>query len=104
MYEVSYSKAAERYLKKIKDKHLLAAFKEAIDKVKLDPYIGGLKTGDLRGIYGYDVKYAGTSYEIAYRIYEDNNKLIVVILAGTRENFYEELKRLVKLGLKIYTS
>lgn len=27
MYEVSYSKAAERYLKKIKDKQLLAAFK-----------------------------------------------------------------------------
>ena len=40
MYKISYSKPAERYLKKIKDKQLLATFKEAIDKLKLDPYIG----------------------------------------------------------------
>jgi len=96
VYEISYSKPAERYLKKIKDKQLLSAFKSAVDKLKLDPYIGTQKTGDLRGIYGYDVKYAGTNYELAYRIYEDNGRLVVVILAGTRENFYEELKRLIK--------
>ena len=96
MYEISYSKAAERYLKKIKDKHLLAAFKTATDELKTDPYIGTQKTGDLRGVYGYDVKYSGVNYELAYRIYEGNGQLIVVILAGTRENFYEDLKRLVK--------
>jgi len=96
MYDIRYSKPAEQYLKKIKDKSLLTAFKQAIDKLKLDPYIGTLKVGDLQGIYGYDVKYAGTNYELAYRIYEENGKLIVVILAGTRENFYKELKRLVK--------
>jgi len=95
MYEVSYSGAAERYLKKIKDKHLLAAFKATVDKLKENPYIGTQKVGDLLGIYGYDVKHNGVNYELAYRIYEDNGQLIVVILAGTRENFYEELKRLI---------
>jgi len=95
MYDVKYSKPAERYLKKIKDKRLLAAFKAAINNLKKDPYIGKLKAGDLRGIYGYDIKYAGTNYELAYRIYETNGKLIIVVLAGTRENFYEELKRLI---------
>ena len=95
MYEISYSKSAERYLKKVKDKQLLSAFKTAIDKLKIDPYIGTQKVGDLRGIYGYDVKYAGVNYELAYRIYEENGKLVVIILAGTRENFYEELKRLI---------
>ena len=48
----------------------------------------------MSGVYGCDVRYSGTSYEIAYRIYDDG-KLVVVILTGTRENFYEELKRLV---------
>ena len=96
MFEVSYSKAAERYLKKVKDKQLLEAFKSAIDKIKIDPYIGTQKAGDLRGIYGYDVKYKGTNYELAYRIYEKNDMFIVVILAGTRENFYDELKRMIK--------
>jgi len=96
MYEVRYSKPAEHYLKKVKDKPLLTAFKQAIDKLKSDPYIGTLKVGDLQGIYGYDFKYTGTVYELAYRIYEENEMLIVIILAGTRENFYKELKRLLK--------
>ena len=96
MYDVSYSKSAERYFKKIKDKQLRLAFKNAIGVLKKTPYVGSQKTGDLRGIYGYDVKYSGVNYEIAYRIYEEESRFIVVILAGTRENFYEELKRLVK--------
>ena len=96
MYEISYSNPAGRYLKKIKDKHLLAAYKNAIDDLRKDPYIGTQKTGDLRGIYGYDVNYSGVNYELAYRIYEENGQQIVVVLAGTRENFYEALKRLVK--------
>ena len=90
MYEINYSKPAERYFKKIKDKHLLRAFKNAIDKLKENPYIGSQKVGDLRGIYGYNVRYNGVNYELAYRIYEEGNKLVVIILAGTRENFYEE--------------
>ena len=96
MYEISYSKSAERYFKKIKDKRLLSAYKAAIDKIKSNPYIGTQKVGDLRGIYGYDVKHAGVNYELAYRIYEEKGLLVVVILAGTQENFYEELKRLIK--------
>ena len=96
MYDVSYSKSAERYFKKIKDKRLLAEYKKAINKLKSNPYIGTQKTGDLKGIYGFDVIYNKVNYELAYRIYEENNKLIVVILAGTRENFYNELKRLIR--------
>jgi len=96
MYDVSYSRAAEKYLKKIKEKGLKDAFKDAIDKLRVDPYIGTQKAGDLRGIFGYDVKHGDNNYELAYRIYEKNGQLIVVILAGTRENFYDELKRLMK--------
>ena len=96
MYEIGYSKSVERYFKKIKDKKLLAAYKSAIDKLKLNPYIGTQKCGDLRGIFGYDVKYAGINYELTYRIYEENSLFVVIILAGTRENFYDELKRLIK--------
>ena len=83
------------HLKKIKDKNLRNAFKEAIDLLKHNPYIGSQKVGDLHGIYCYDVKYNRVNYELAYKIYEEDDKLIVVILAGTRENFYEELKRLI---------
>jgi mRNA interferase RelE/StbE len=96
VFDVSYTKSAERYFKKLKDKHLKSAFKEAIDKLSVNPFIGKQKSGDLREFWGYDVFYAKSNYEIAYKIYEENRKSIVVVLAGTRENFYDELKRLVR--------
>jgi mRNA interferase RelE/StbE len=40
--------------------------------------------------------YNGVNYELAYLISEINGKTVVVLLAGTRENFYEELKRMYK--------
>ncbi|GHU59531.1 hypothetical protein AGMMS49975_27210 [Clostridia bacterium] len=55
MYEIRYSKTAERYFKKIKEKKFLTAYKTAIGKIAENPYIGIQKTGDLRGIYGVDV-------------------------------------------------
>jgi len=50
--------------------------------------------GDLRDIYGFDVFYNKTNYEISYQIYPDKY-IIVIILIGTRENFYQELKNYI---------
>lgn len=96
MYENLFTEAAEKYLKKVKEKGLKKAFQEALEKIGSDPYIGELKTGDLAGVYGYDIYYNKTNYELAYRIYEEDGQMLVVILAGTRENFYDELKRYMK--------
>lgn len=95
MYELRFTKAGEKYFKKIREKGLIAAYRSALNKINNDPYIGELKTGDLAGVYGHDVYYNKTNY-IAYRIYEEDDKIVVVILAGTRENFYNELKRYMK--------
>lgn len=96
MYEVRFLPQAEKYFKKIKDKSLMAAFHQALQAISKDPYAGHEKKGDLAGIYGWDVYYARTNYEIAYRVYEENEQLVIIILAGTRENFYEQLKRYIK--------
>lgn len=37
-------------------------------------------------------------YEIAYTINELNGKKVIVVLAGTSENFYEQLKRYKKIA------
>lgn len=58
--------------------------------------IGQPKRGDLSGIYGFNVKHKGINYEIAYTISEVDGKKVIVLLAGTRENFYEQLKRYIK--------
>ena len=96
MYELRFTGAAEKYLKKVKEKGLKYAFQEALEKISSDPYIGELKAGDLAGVYCLDVYYSKTNYELAYKIYEEDGQMVVVILAGTRENFYEELKRYMK--------
>ena len=92
MYKLLFSPQAERFFKKLKEKPL----KEAFLELKKNPYIGQPKRGDLAGIYGFDVKYKDVNYEIAYTICEVNGKKIIVLLAGTRENFYQQLKRYIK--------
>ena len=96
MYEVLFAPPAERYFKKIKDKRLKKKFKDAVLAVSENPYLAKEKHGDLSGFRSYDVRHDGVNYEMAYKIYETDGKKVVVILAGTRENFYEELKRIAK--------
>ena len=90
---------AAKYLKKIKDKRLKKLYQDAIDAILENPFIGEEKIGDLKGIRGYDIFYNKTNYELAYTIEylevegKDEPEMIVVIMAGTRENFYDQLKR-----------
>lgn len=94
---VVFLNPAKKYLKKIKEKALKEAFYQAIQEIRSNPYQGELKTGDLAGIYGYDIYYRGTNYEIAYRIEEnERGEIVVIILAGTREAFYQALKKYIK--------
>lgn len=96
MYKIFFTPAAERYFKKIKEEPLKAAYKKALEDIRINPCIGKPNRGDLSSIYGFDIKYKGINYELAYTISEANGKKVVVILAGTRENFYHQLKRYIK--------
>jgi len=94
MLPILYLPPAKKYFKKLVEKPLKDTYHKAILEIRTDPSIGEMKTGDLTGVFGYDIYYRGTNYEIAYRIEENaDGELVVVILACTRENFYEELKR-----------
>lgn len=93
MTEVRFLPPAAKFLKKIKDKKLKMLYREAIDKIREDHTIGEAKNGDLSGLYGYDIYYNKTNYELAYKVEYVDNKIIVVVMAGTGENFYDELKR-----------
>lgn len=96
MTEIRFESGALRYLKKVKDKNLIARFLESFKCISVKPYIGESKYGNLSGIFCYDFYYQRTCYEIAYMVYEKEENIVVVILDGTKENFYKRLKRHIK--------
>lgn len=61
MYEIRILPRAEKFIKKLKERILLQKLKQAIEKIKANPYIGKPKKGDLSGIYGFDVFYHNTN-------------------------------------------
>lgn len=96
MTEVRFLPPAAKFIKKLKDKKLKMLYQEAVDKIREDHTIGEIKTGDLSGIYGYDIYYNRTNYELAYTVEYQKDKVIIVIMAGTRENFYDQLKQYMR--------
>lgn len=95
MYKLVLSKASQKFIKKISDKGLKNKIKDGLDRIKEDYTVGDRKTGDLKGFWSLDVYYNKTNYEICYELIEDQGKVIIVVMIGTRENFYKELKRYI---------
>jgi hypothetical protein len=52
----------------IKDKKLKSLYQQAIDVIREDYTVGEEETGDLSGVYGYDIYYNKTNYELAYMV------------------------------------
>lgn len=96
MTEVRFLLPAAKFIKKLKDKKLKMLYQEAVDKIRRDHTVGEAKTGDLSGVYGYDIYYNRTNYELAYTVEYLEDKVIIVIMAGTRENFYNQLKQYMR--------
>lgn len=74
-----------KYLKKIKYKNSVHYIKNAIDKILKDYTVSKLTTGDLSEYYGYNIFNNKTNYELVYRVEYQEDKIIIVIMAGTRE-------------------
>ncbi len=96
MTDVRFLPPAAKFIKKLKDKKLKMLYQEAVDKIRADHTVGVAKTGDLSGVYGYDIYYNKINYELAYTVEYLENEIIVVIMAGTRENFYDQLKQYMR--------
>ena len=62
MTEVRFLPPAAKFIKKLKDKKLKMLYQEAVDKIKEDHTVGEIKTGDLSGVYGYDIYYSNFAH------------------------------------------
>ncbi len=69
--------------------------KELDDAVRMiinDPSVGEMKKGDLSGIQVYKFRMTKQLTLLAYEVFEDQLKLVLLAL-GTHENFYRDLKK-----------
>ncbi|WP_418791714.1 type II toxin-antitoxin system RelE/ParE family toxin [Phosphitispora sp. TUW77] len=97
MLPIVFLNPALKYFKKLKDKQLKKKYETALLEIRKNPEIGDIKTGDLAGIWGYNVYHNKTYYEIAYYLAEnEKGELVVVVMAGTRENFWDTIKKYMK--------
>lgn len=94
--DIVISSLMKRKLKKLKKREpqLYTKVLKAIELIREEPYVGDSKAGDLKGIFSMDIRYKRTGYELAYILKEnEDGEYVLVLLFGTRENFYKELKR-----------
>ncbi|MCK9380077.1 MAG: type II toxin-antitoxin system RelE/ParE family toxin [Sulfuritalea sp.] len=63
---------------------------DAVAAIVADPTQGEAKRGDLAGIFVYKFQCVGKLFLLAYE-YDPATRLL--LLVGTHENFYRELKR-----------
>jgi mRNA interferase RelE/StbE len=63
---------------------------EAIDAIVATPSLGEAKKGDLAGIFVHKFSCVGQLFLLAYE-YDPETRLL--LLVGTHENFYRNLKR-----------
>ena len=48
-------------------------------------------------IYSIDIYYHRNNYELAYKLSKlENGEVVVIVMAGTRQNFYQKVKRYIK--------
>ena len=66
---------------------------QATEVLTANPYTGEKLHGSLSFLFSFHFKFQNVQYRVAYTI-EETQKLVIIHLVGSRENFYDRLRRL----------
>lgn len=75
-----------------RQKVIVELFNEKVEEIKIDPKKSEKLKGDLKGYYKYEFTYRGKDIRIIYLL-DESDRHIYFLYYGTRENFYNEVKR-----------
>jgi hypothetical protein len=89
MIEVLQSNGFRRAYRRLNDNQKVDV-DEAVSTIVEDPALGEAKKGDLAGVFVYKFQCVGTRFLLAYEYDPATGWLLLV---GTHENFYRDLKR-----------
>jgi addiction module RelE/StbE family toxin len=92
MFQIKSVKAVKKDLKKLS--HEVVKEIEAVHfrNIRENPFQPQELGYGFKGLRSYHFSMKGASYRIIYEVFE-KDELIVVIMIGIRESFYEKLKR-----------
>jgi mRNA-degrading endonuclease RelE of RelBE toxin-antitoxin system len=91
MYELIIPNKVKKDLKKL-EKPVIKEVLHLFDEIAENPFIGSHLKAELSSLYKLEFRKQGISYRLAYEIFQQEIQ-VQVIHVGTRENFYDELKR-----------
>lgn len=91
-YKERYHTQIRRDIKRLDKPVLKELFDLHIPKICEDPAAGDQLYGELQGVLSYHFQKNRVDYRIAY-ITDEANKIVNFVMVGTRERFYETLKR-----------
>lgn len=91
MFNLLFHTSVKKDVKAL-DKPVQAILKnEVLPTIAENPESGENLVGDLDGLRSYHFQYGRVQYRLAYSVQNNNNVFVYAI--GTRENFYDKLRR-----------
>ena len=94
MFQVHITPSARKEAKKLA-KQAREFVVEASKTLEQNPYAGERLTGSLHMLYSFHFSAGGVQYWMAYHV-DEKQKLVIVHLVQSRENFYKKLKRIFR--------
>lgn len=93
MYKIEISSAVKKDIKNL-PKNIQKKIDDAFALLSSNPQVGVGLSGEFNDYFSYHFKVSKVEYRIIYKIYE-SELVVLVVLVGTRENIYKQLKRRV---------
>ena len=91
MYDIYFGNAVKKDLKNLSE-NIRKKVDEIFSVLSNSPSTGESLRGEFLGYYSYHFRVSGVDYRIIYSI-KSTELVILIILVGTRENIYKQLKR-----------
>jgi len=90
--EIHITKKVKKDLNNLASKRDQSKSVSMLKKLRTNPYLGKSLKGELKGYYSLHFSLSNGAARAIYKIIEDE-KIVLVILVGYRENIYDILKR-----------
>ena len=94
MYELIIPRSVEKDIKRLPVQLQKVIVEQHLMAIQSEPHQGEFLRGKFRDFRKYALPYKGTEYRIIYKISEATTSVILIMI-GSRENFYEKLERRV---------